>query len=160
MKTPCLITAALTLCLAQCSSVKLSTHIGIGADSREIYETGDGKVIRRDGSYVDNLRGAHIGRDDEQMTFARELILKAGSTASDEYNTPYTGRVKVYVWEGRDGKRKFSSLREIQWKDGRRAWQGQNPATNFYGAREMAEFIITDTSADSLNMLRAAGVDL
>ena len=161
MKTQHLIEIAFAACLVNCLSVGVS-YSGEGgfSDEAPIFEAGEGEMILRDSAYFDDLRGAHYGRDEELMRLARDLIFEAGSRKSDQYDTPYTGRVKVCIWKGRDGKTKFTSMREIQWKDGVRSWQGPKPASNFYGAKHRTEHVISDTSEATLTMLRNGGVKL
>lgn len=161
MKTQRLTVIAFAACLVNGLSVGVSySGEGESSDQVALFEAGKGEMILRDSAYVDDLRDAHYGRDEELMSHARELIFLAGSRKSDQYNTPYTGRVRVCTWKGRDGKTKFTSMREIQWKDGVRSWQGPKPASHFYGAKQRMEYIISDTSEATLTMLRNGGVKL
>lgn len=123
---------------------------------REIYETGNGTVLRS-GDYLDNLRGANEKRDIEIMEISRQIISEAGQTKTDEYNTPYTGAVKIYIWESK-GKKNFFALREIQWKDGTVMWQGPNPPTKYYSVKNLTEIIITDFGPENQARLKKEGV--
>lgn len=141
---PILFTLTLVF-LASCSSPE-----------REIYETGNGMVIRS-GDYLDNLRGANAKRDVEIMEASRQIISEAGQTKTDEYNTPYTGAVKIYIWED-GGKKRFVALKEIKWKDGSVFWQGPNPPTKYYSVKKLTEIIITDFGPKNQERLRKEGI--
>jgi len=135
-----------TLTLFSCSSNR----------EREIYETGNG-VIPRSGDYFDNLRGANEKRDVEIMALSRKIISEAGQKKIDEYNTPYTGVVKIYIWES-SGKKRFFALREIKWKDGSTNWQGPNPPTKYFSTKNLIEIIITDFGPENQERLKKEGI--
>lgn len=140
------ILASLLLFLTSCS-----------LGEREIYETENGYAIRRSGEYLDNLRGANEKRDAEIMKWSLEIISTAGQTKLDEYNTPYTGVVKIYVWESK-GKKMFFALREIQWKDGTIMYQGPNPPTAYYSVKNLTEIMITNFGPENQERLKAEGI--
>ena len=146
MKVFSLLLAAMCFLLTSCST--------------PLYEYEDGKFIRRSSDYLDNLRGANPKRDIEQMKFSSRIIRSAGTKKQDEWNTPYTGNVKIYVWSLSKGRGKYVALREIRWKDGSIGYQGPNPPTYFYGAREKNQIIISTFNPEIENLLKADGVYL
>lgn len=131
--------------------------ISCSKNEREVYETENGAAIPRSGDYLDNLRGASDKRDAEIMAVSREIIKEAGQTKTDEYNTPYTGRVKIYIWES-GGQKKFFALKEIQWKDGTIMWQGPNPPTKYFSVKNLTEIIITDFGPENQERLKKEGI--
>ena len=135
-----------TLTLFSCSSNR----------EREVFETGNG-IIPRSGDYLDNLRGANEKRDIEIMELSRKIISEAGQKKIDEYNTPYTGVVKIYIWES-GGKKRFFALREIKWKDGSINWQGPNPPTKYYSVKNLTEIIITNFGPENQERLKKEGI--
>lgn len=124
---------------------------------REIYETENGFAVRRSGDYLDSLRGANELRDIEIMKLSLDIISTAGQKKLDEYNTPYTGVVKIYIWESK-GKKKFFALREIQWKDGTIIYQGPNPPTAYYSVKNLTEIIITNFGPENQERLKKEGI--
>lgn len=136
----------LSLFLVSCSSPE-----------REVYETGNGITIRS-GDYIDYLRGANEKRDVEIMELSRKIISQAGQKKIDEYNTPYTGAVKIYIWENKKGGKNFVALREIKWRDGVVMWQGPNPPTKYYSVKNLTEIIITNFGPENQERLRKEGI--
>ena len=96
-----------------------------------VNESDTGRIY--DASHLDALRGMASGkRDAEAMSFARDIIAKAGKPTT-ESGVRYTGRVKVITWTHK-GQPKFTALREADF-DGLLGWQGPNPSSGFYGSK-------------------------
>ena len=149
--------ATLVLCLASCAT-----------GERPIYETEDGYARRSSSSEIDRLRGAHPGRDAEQMRFANNIIRKARPHRYTEMSGPpplvkchYTGRVKIYIWRTNNQTR-YTAMRETYSPTTGRAggWQGPNPPTGFYGWKKGEEIIITNFNETIRARLRAEGINI
>jgi len=128
--------------------------------STSLYEYENGRLVKKSNDYIDNLRGAHEGRDEEQMKFSSRIIRSAGTKKIDQWNTPYTGVVKIYIWSMSNGRAKYVALREIQFKDGFVGYQGPNPPTNFYGVRKKTEIMISTFNSEIEERLKTEGVYL
>jgi len=121
-----------------------------------VFESENGRLIPSSSSRIDQLRGANEARDEESMSFSRNIILSAGQPYTDEYGTDYTGVVRVYKWKS--GKKvKFVALREIREKNGGLAYQGPNPPTRYYGS-DLEEIMIYSLSPEVQEMLVREGL--
>jgi hypothetical protein len=114
---------------------------------RPVYETGDGEVRRSSGDHLDSLRGMTDRRTAEALEFSARIIESAGTPRPCEFNTPYTGRVRVHYWTHR-GREMWHATREIIWPDGVQMWQGPQPAPGYYSARRMREVILPKKNRD------------
>ena len=114
-----LLTLGCLLTLASCSLQPLVTE----SDTGRAY----------DASHLDALRGMASGqRDDEQMSFSRNIIATAGKPTT-ENGVRYTGRVKVITWT-HEGQPKYTARRLATWPDGFQCWQGPQAPSGFYSS--------------------------